>query len=372
MKQKPGVSTSFPPFRFRLDISSHDLTGGNTFSPLATIDTWSDVNTDALREGISRSIELLRAAASLDLSAGRTGDSVIAVVRVVNLTGHKLPTGFTEGRKMVVSVTGRNGKGEIVFRSGTYDTLSGSFLHDPQGKVYEAIVGMTDARAGLLGLQPGPSYHTSLNDTLLFDNRIPPRGFKNSDFRGRRCEPVGYRYSDGQYWDLTRYAMSAEVESVRVTLSYQVASREFIEFLKEENVDNPYDWNDWGSKLYDAWLEHGGPVTMAEAESAVDAAGPVLLPVKEPSIPMEIRLAQNYPNPFNGMTTIEFWISDEGFTDLRIFTITGQEVRIAVNGILPAGVHSAVIDGSRLTTGLYFYRLTVGGVSQTKKFLVIR
>ena len=372
MKRRPGVATSFPPFRYRLDVARHDLTGGNTFAPRATMDWWSDVDSAALMAGVERSTELLRGAASLDVSAGRSGDSVIALVRVVNRTGHKLPTGFPEGRRLAISVLGVDRRGGVVFESGRYDSMSGEFLHDPQAKVYETVSGMSPAWASALGLRPGPSFLAALNDTVLFDNRIPPEGFSNRLFAERRCAPVASEYRDGQFWDVTEYRMGGEVETVRVALNYQSAGRDFVEFLRRENTGNPYDWNSWGEKVHASWIKYGGPVVIGETVSAVAANEPALPGVEPASIPLEVRLAQNYPNPFNGTTVIEFWLSEEMETELSIFNTAGQEIATPVRGNLPAGSHRAEIEAAGLASGLYFYRVSAGGMQAVKKFVVMR
>ena len=372
MKRQPGFATSFPPRRYRLDVASHDFSGGNTLAPLATIDAWSEVNGPALLEGVQRSMALHQSAVNLEVSAGRTEDSVIALVRVTNLTGHKLPTGFPEGRLLWIAVTALDRDGSTVFQSGVYDSTSKTFLHDAQVKMYEMVAGMTPRQATSLGQQPGPSFLRPLNDTVYLDNRIPPRGFSNQAFRERRAEPIGYAYNDGQYWDVTRYSMPGNVTSVEVTVYYQVARREFVQFLRDENVGNPYDWNEWGSKVHRAWHSYGGPVPIAQQAAAVQNAPPRLSPVPDPRIPVEVRLAQSYPNPCNAEATIEFWISEPTNASLIVYDAAGREISRLVEGNLSAGLHAARFNASSMASGVYFYRIRADGADQTKKLLILK
>ena len=76
-----------------------------------------------------------------------------------------------------------------------------------------------------------------LNDTVYFDNRIPPRGFTNAAFEAVQSPPVAYSYADSQYWDDTKYIFPPEAASVRVTLYYQTTSKEYIEFLKDAGLN---------------------------------------------------------------------------------------------------------------------------------------
>ena len=58
--------------------------------------------------------------------------------------------------------------------------------------------------------EPGESFHFVLNDLVVKDNRIPPRGFTNANFDSIQSPVVDYAYNDGQYWDHTNYTLPAE------------------------------------------------------------------------------------------------------------------------------------------------------------------
>ncbi|MEK9138515.1 MAG: multiheme c-type cytochrome, partial [Bacteroidota bacterium] len=94
----------------RNDLPEHDLTGGNTFVPDILPDFWATgIDTARLNRGKQRAIETLQSAASLEASAYRRNDTVRAQVRVTNQAGHKLLTGYPEGRRMWLNIVGRNG-----------------------------------------------------------------------------------------------------------------------------------------------------------------------------------------------------------------------------------------------------------------------
>ena len=61
-----------------------------------------------------------------------------------------------------------------------------------------------------------------------------------------------YEYADGQYWDRTWYSIPAEARSANVTLYYQSTSKEFVEFLRDENRTD-----DSGQQMYDLWNDNG-------------------------------------------------------------------------------------------------------------------
>lgn len=372
MPRSPGYAATFPVKRYRLDVASHDFSGGCIFPRLTVSGYWPNLDTTALRSGAERSASLLRTAAGLEVAAGRSGDSVHALVRVVNLIGHKIPSGFPDGRRMWLDVTGRDALGKVVFRSGAYDAAARHLIRDEQIKIYEVRSGISHAGAITTGFPAGPSFHTELNDSVWFDNRIPPRGYSAEAFRQHRAEPVGAAYADGQYWDEVLYRMPGNAASVEASLYYEVASDEYISFLREENRDNPYDWNHWGDKVYDSWWKAGAPVLVTQKAARVGGGVPELPPVAGFEIPVDLRLAQNFPNPFNGQSTIEFWIKQGAHVTVRLYDMAGREVLQVVDEDFPAGPHTVSIDASGLASGVYLYRAEAQRFSVTRKLIILR
>jgi hypothetical protein len=105
-----------------------------------------------------------------------------------------------------------------------------------------------------------------LNNKVYKDNRIPPIGFTNAAYEDFGGAPVDYNYADGQYWDDTYYSIPLAATSTEVILYYQSTSKEFVEFLRDENVTN----ND-GNDVYDLWNNNDKcpPEAMETAEIAL-------------------------------------------------------------------------------------------------------
>jgi len=89
-------------------------------------------------------------------------------------------------------------------------------------------------------------------------------------------------------------------------------------------------------------------------------------------IPEHFSLSQNYPNPFNPVTNLEFGISDWGFVSLKVYDILGKEVSTLVNEKLSPGNYKVEFDGSGLPSGVYFYRITAGEFTDTKRMLLVK
>jgi hypothetical protein len=90
------------------------------------------------------------------------------------------------------------------------------------------------------------------------------------------------------------------------------------------------------------------------------AVVPISIKNNSQIIPNEYKLKQNYPNPFNPTTTIEFSIPNSGNVSLKIYNILGKEVATIYDGFLNAGSYSEQFDGSFISSGVYFYRITAG------------
>ena len=89
-------------------------------------------------------------------------------------------------------------------------------------------------------------------------------------------------------------------------------------------------------------------------------------------VPNKFDLAQNYPNPFNPTTTISFSLPHAGNATLKVFSTAGEEVATLVNGVTAAGSHTVQFNATRLASGVYFYRLTSGDLTQIKKMVLVK
>jgi uncharacterized delta-60 repeat protein len=105
------------------------------------------------------------------------------------------------------------------------------------------------------------------------------------------------------------------------------------------------------------------------------------------NIPEEFSLSQNYPNPFNPVTNVEFRISNltaknnnasenynpgGGFITLKVYDVFGKEVSTLVNEKLSPGTYKVEFDGRRLSSGVYFYKLTAGEFTDTKRMMLVK
>ena len=90
------------------------------------------------------------------------------------------------------------------------------------------------------------------------------------------------------------------------------------------------------------------------------------------SIPDRFELGQNYPNPFNPSTIIKFRLKETGFVSLKVYDSEGRESETLVIQTLTAGNYEVNFDASELPSGVYFYKLTAGNYSETKRMILLR
>lgn len=83
-------------------------------------------------------------------------------------------------------------------------------------------------------------------------------------------------------------------------------------------------------------------------------------------------LEQNFPNPFNPTTNIVFHIAEYGFVSLKVYDVMGKEVAVLVNEDKNEGIYEVEFDAGNLASGTYFYRLSSGSFTETKKLLLMK
>ena len=272
---RPADSTEHP----RTGMPSHDLTGGNAWvlrllassvPGSATYDATNDallragpelltldpdfglgLDADALLAGAARAEALLAAAADIEELAYDPATGALSF-RIRNHSGHKLPTGFTEGRRAFVNVRVLAG-GTLLHELNPWDADAGSLRglptdHAPSSpplgpnEVYDdELVLEALPQSSLTGEEH--SFHFVLGSGRSKDNRIPPRGFRRDDAVARLAQPVRHGATALDYFTAAEYAggwddvartVPAGADRIEVRLYYQTTTREYVEFLRDE------------------------------------------------------------------------------------------------------------------------------------------
>lgn len=132
----------------------------------------------------------------------------------------------------------------------------------------------------------------------------------------------------------------------------------FSDFSRLQNGQT-YSWN---VTTRDEWNTTPSPQTFQFIYDGVPAQ----------EVPFAFSLEQNYPNPFNPQSVINYQIARASHVTLRVFNVLGEQIAELVNALQPAGRYSAVFDGSSAASGVYIYRLTADGFTESKKMVLTR
>ena len=245
------------------DLPVHEFAGGNVWIPKilkGELFATDATRSAALDQTVSRATALLASSADLTLqltsfqapTATKPGTLKI-LVTVTNLSGHKLPTGYGEGRRMWLNVkVADKVSGKALFESAAYDPSTGILTRDANARVYETLQGIFNKNGtSKCDVDSGgvEFFHFVLNDCIAKDNRIPPLGFHPAtaaDPNGFDLRPVGATYPetfpgsgelvnrDVVAYTITLPAGSSVSFGVDARLLYQTSSKEYVEFLARE------------------------------------------------------------------------------------------------------------------------------------------
>ena len=227
----------------RADLPIHEMAGGNVWVPQVLKDASFGLDA-AIHPDLDRASTnaryMLRHAATVTLTELFAPSRI--EVKIQNESGHKLPTGYPEGRRMWINVKFFDDKDNLLRESNAYNNPSGHLdTSDSESKIYEAELVDPD----------GDHFHFVKANQVAKDNRIPPRGYKKAQLAAAQGGPVpASLYADGQSYDATTYTVPDCTARAEVRVLYQTASREYIEFLRDEN---PLPGGGAGQVLYDLW-----------------------------------------------------------------------------------------------------------------------
>jgi hypothetical protein len=233
---------------------NYDATNDNLLNQGASVLTLDltqgeGIDPEALLAGVDRAKQQLQLAASLQNLTYNAASGTLSF-RIQNQTGHKLISGFPEGRRMYINIKAYSG-GSLLYEVNPYDIITGTLKGLPNSpsspplgsnEVYvDELVYEMHPKSSLTG--EDETFHVALADGRYKDNRIPPQGFQIGGATDRLVEPVWHGASDLDYFTTDEYAggyddvsliIPTGAYSVEVNLYYQTTSREYIEFLRDE------------------------------------------------------------------------------------------------------------------------------------------
>ncbi|MEO6695500.1 MAG: SBBP repeat-containing protein [Ignavibacteria bacterium] len=179
-------------------------------------------------------------------------------------------------------------------------------------------------------------------------------------------------------------------KNVFVTTNYVVAGSPHFGFLKYDSLGNQLSLTSYNTQ-YNGAVEYVNNIAIDKkgnvyltGESWISGTTryydfltvkfkPIMTNIgNEVNLINDYFLSQNYPNPFNPSTNINFQISKDGLVRIKIYDVSGREVKILINEFRQAGNYSVVFDGNTFASGVYFYRLESNKFVETKRMVMIK
>ncbi len=259
--------TSFSVAKFGMPRDSpmqHVFVGGNVWGLQAVQLNGANSDgglNDQFAQTTSYAEQSLKNAADISVSIGgdvSVGGTAAVTVRVTNKTGHKLPTGYADGRRMVIQVL-INGEAH----TGAFD--GGSLIIDAWLREYQVQHG----RAGI-----GSEDHLALHDWIMFDSRIPPAGFSPPPGAATRDTVNWYDLPDGGFKNYDEIEWDIDVPdglqpgdpfNVTARLLYQSTTPDYVDFLS--GADTTTDAGQNLANIYAATVSYNLPFEMAVADA---------------------------------------------------------------------------------------------------------
>ena len=269
------------------DLAVHNFVGGNTFAVQAVQILYPNIGISGQVGQVERWVEeQMGKAAELEITqtvptqlAMDSGQEFEVSVRITNKTGHKLPSGYPEGRRLYLEVTlALPGRAPEVL-SGQWDQPTGVVIRDEQFRAYETEHGRVENGVGQR------THHLILMNQVITDTRIPPEGFTPSF---PDMVPSGRSYGGSapyNHWDDHTYRFTAPdvvgtvTGTVTVRAMYQTTDGEVIDFLIRENqgrkeaTDLALVWERLGHAPPRPIARATTPITVTERSGSSSDAG---------------------------------------------------------------------------------------------------
>ena len=166
-------------------------------------------------------------------------------------------------------------------------------------------------------------------------------------------------------------------EPVEITVSYDpdnlpdgVENEEDLVLLRYD--ESTSEWEELPSVVNTTDKTVTGTTTRFSGFGAGAIKSAVNIEREEVQLPAQVQLHQNYPNPFNPLTVIGFTLPADSEVRLEVYNILGERVAVLADERRTAGTHQVSFNASRLSSGVYLYRLTTGDRVQTRKMMLIK
>ncbi len=343
----------------------------------------------ALLAGVDRAKQQLRLAASIK-DINYNSDTGELSFKVQNNSGHKLISGFPEGRRMFINIKVHSPT-DLVYEVNPYDAAAGTLkgldyfyqpgmgMPDPQPLgayeeyIDELVYEMKPSSIDLSG--EAKTFHFALATGRFKDNRIPPKGFDINKAAARQSEPAWEGAEDANYFTGAEYSggydhvsltIPAGAESIEINLYYQTTSREYIEFLRDEIngtvrtlpasayivQTDPFfaQLKEWGDTIWQLWIHNknmngAAPFLLTQVTEGIGTSCTAPTPTLESAAPGQKEVTLSWSDEH---------LADSSVTGYKVYYDQGGKAQLVED----VGLATSYTD-TGLTNGMeYCYKIT--------------
>ena len=260
-----------------------------------------------------------------------------------NLTGWATIFFHNNNKNVLLKTTNTGQNWNFIrYTDSTHNYRDFHFINDNTGYIIQNNIFLKTVDGGITWLTPGSPNQTNLYSMFMLNENMGwLAGYISTD-SARICKTT----NGGINWQYNAIGFTGYLST----------------YYKLQFVNEQIGWfGGFANNLLQGMLlktTNGGVVTGFTQSST--------------EIPERFSLSQNYPNPFNPNTVIKWELPISGYVSLKIYDAIGNEVETLVNEDQTAGSYTMNFDGSKLSSGIYFYKLTAGNLSETKRMVLIK
>ncbi|MBI5404090.1 MAG: Omp28-related outer membrane protein [Ignavibacteriae bacterium] len=259
----------------------------------------------------------------------------------------------------------------IISRSSWYSAVSAQALQQPgiistlTNKIYNGGTRLLTATANFTARQNLPAGDYRIMVILTEDNLVYPQNHYSS------CGYSGY-INDYVHKHVVKHVVNPPYGDSVTSQAWNNGTV----ISKQISVTVPTHIQYTNLNLVVFVYKNSAPISTASAvQNSIEATMSdfTITGIENPNQTVkDFYLGQNYPNPFNPMTNIRFYIPKDNFTTLKVYDIRGKLVSTYLNQFVTAGYYNVDFNGSNLSSGVYYYKLTSGNFTDTKKMILVK
>ncbi len=269
------------------------------------------------------------------------------------------------------------GKGRIIKKTTLTDSTGKfEFKNIPVGNYFAFAVARGRYKPTFFRYDSQQTFRLRYADTIVVKENAPVTGINF----------ILYSIPDSGYARVAGVVKDVHGNKIQGAMAFAVNQNNMVISFAASNSEGVYTLPDLPPGTYNIYFEKAGfrennisnlnldYANNLSATENVTITSEAVTEVKDNNQTglRNFELYQNYPNPFNPTTVIKYVVPQKSLVKLTVYNIIGQKIKTLVNQIKNPGVYSVNFNAGKLPSGIYFYTLTAGNKTLTKRMVLIK